>query len=238
MDVDEEAAAPPPKKAHRSSNKGSAVSNAAESSTKFVERPAPRPLARSKASAVPSLSEPSSGLRRTGGASSSAAAPRSKTQVVDLETIEIEKKLQINDSFDFDVQRTSVDGISRMYEFYTQDVEEIGKEYKRVEARDPDGFFRTVEHFSREGFALSRTGEWLLSFGETIGNLVSFYNAVLLVFIAFQYRYSIIEPLDALPTDPDDPVFFDARDPQPRWKRYTRDAFPPFDGEPHSSMAA
>ncbi|KAJ7826247.1 hypothetical protein B0H13DRAFT_1918252 [Mycena leptocephala] len=38
------------------------------------------------------------------------AAPRSKTQVVDLETIEIEEKLQINDSFDFDVRRTSRTG--------------------------------------------------------------------------------------------------------------------------------
>ncbi|KAJ7813250.1 hypothetical protein B0H13DRAFT_2382625 [Mycena leptocephala] len=227
MDVDEEVATPPPKKAHRSSNKGSAVSNAAESSSKPAEHLAPHPLARPKASAVPSLSEPLSGPHRSGGASSSAAASRSKTQVVDLETIEIEEKLQINDSFDFDVRRTSADGISRMYEFYTQDAEEIGKEYKRVEARDPDGFLRRVEYFSREGFALSRTGEWLLSFGETIGNLVSFYNAVLLVFIAFQYRYSLVEPLDALPSDPDDPVFLD-----------TRDAFPPFDGEPHASMAA
>ncbi|KAJ7910754.1 hypothetical protein B0H13DRAFT_1876472 [Mycena leptocephala] len=238
MDVDEEVAAPPPKKAHRSSNKGSAVSNAVESSSKPVERPAPRPLARPKASAVPSLSEPSSGPRRSGGAASSTAAPRSKTQIVDLETIEIEKKLQIDDSFDFEVRCTSVDGISRMYEFYTQDAEEIRKEYKRVEARDPEGFLWTVEYFSREGFALSRTGEWLLSFGERIGNLVSFYNAVLLVFIAFQYRYSIIEPLDALPSDPDDPVFLDACNPQPRWKRYTRDVFPPFDGEPHASMEA
>ncbi|KAJ7815213.1 hypothetical protein B0H13DRAFT_1924306, partial [Mycena leptocephala] len=195
MDVDEEVAAPPPKKAHRSSNKGSAVSNAAESSSKPAERPALRPLARSKASAVPPLSEPSSGPRRAGGASSSAAAPRSKTQVVDLETIKIEKKLQIDDSFNFDVRRTSTDGISRMYEFYTQDAEEIGKEYKRVEARDPEGFHRT-------------------------------------------YRYDLIEPLDPLPSDPDNPVFLDARNPQPRWKWYTHDAFPPFDGEPHSSMAA
>ncbi|KAJ7936010.1 hypothetical protein B0H13DRAFT_1853713 [Mycena leptocephala] len=227
MDVYEEVAAPPPKKAHRSSNKGSAVSNAAESASKPAE-----------SSAIPSLSEPLSGPHRSGGASSSATAPRSKTQVVDLETIEIEEKLQINDSFDFDVRRSSVEGISRMYEFYTRDAEEIGKEYKKVEARDPDGFHRTVEYFSQEGFALSRTGEWLLSFGETIGHLVSFYNAVLLVFIAFQYRYSLVKPLDALPSDPDDPVFLDARNPQPRWKRYTRDAFPPFDGKPHSSMAA
>jgi hypothetical protein len=214
------------------------VSNAAESSSKPVERPAPRPLARPKASAAPSFPEPSSDPRRTGGASSSAAAPRSGVQVVDLETVDIEKKLQINDFFDFDVRRSSVDGISQMYEFYIRDAEEIGKEYKKVEARDPDGFFRTVEYFSREGFALSRTGEWLLSSGETIGHLVSFYNAVLLVFIAFQYRYSLVEPLDALPSDPDDPVFLDAHDPQPRWKRYTRDVFPPFDSEPHASMEA
>jgi hypothetical protein len=122
-----------------------------------------------------------------------------------------------------------------MYEFYTQ---EIGKEYKRVEVRDLEGFLRTVEYFLREGFALSRTGEWLLSFGETIGNLVLFYNAVLLVFIAFQYQYSIIEPLDALPSDPDNPVFLDARNPQLRWKQYTHNVFPPFDGEPHASMDA
>jgi hypothetical protein len=141
MDVDEEVAAPPPKKAHRSVNKGSVVSNATESSSKPAERPAPCPLARSKASAVPPLSEPSSGPRCPSGAASSTAASRSKTQVVDLETIDIEEKLRIDDSFDFDVRRSSVDGISRMYEFYTQDAEEIGKEYKRVEGRDPDGFF-------------------------------------------------------------------------------------------------
>ncbi|KAJ7870842.1 hypothetical protein B0H13DRAFT_1896024 [Mycena leptocephala] len=238
MDVDEEVAAPPPKRAHRSGNKGSAVLNTAESSSKPVECPAPRPVPRPKASAVPSISEPLAGPRRPSGASSSAAAPRSKTCVVDLETIEIKENLQLDDSFDFEVHRTNVDGISRMYEFYTQDAEEIGKEYKRVEAKDPQGFLRTVEYFSRQGFALSRTGEWLHSLGETIGDLVSFYNRVLLVYVAFQYRYGIVEPLAPLPSDPEDPIFLDARDPQPRWRQYTRDAFPPFDAEPHVSMDA
>ncbi|KAJ7883999.1 hypothetical protein B0H13DRAFT_1890139 [Mycena leptocephala] len=212
--VDEEAAAPPPKKAHRSGNKGSA------------------------ASAVPSLSEPLSGPRHPSGASSSAAVSRPKTRVVDLETIEIEESLLLNDSFDFEVHCTSVDGISRMYEFYTQDAEEIRKEYKRVEARDPQGFLRMVEYFSREGFALSRTEEWLHSLRETIGDLVSFYNCVLLVYVTFQYWYSTVELLAPLPSDPEDPIFLDARDPQPRWRQYTRNTFPPFDAEPHVSMDA
>ncbi|KAJ7813374.1 hypothetical protein B0H13DRAFT_2382573 [Mycena leptocephala] len=130
MDVDEE---------------GSAVSNAAESSSKPVERP-------------PAPSCPSKGVRRPFFLRALVwpspywwrvfirCRPRSGVQVVDLETVDIEKKLQIND------------------------------------------FFR----FRRSPLQRGR------NLTDTIGHLVSFYNAVLLVFIAFQYRYSLVEPLDAL----------------------------------------
>ncbi|KAJ7830684.1 hypothetical protein B0H13DRAFT_1915840 [Mycena leptocephala] len=119
MDVDERRR--PPLKRRIVLNKGSAVSNAAESSSKPVERPAP--LARQRR--PPSLS-PSPRL--------ALAVPVARLHPLPLLGPE-----------------SSVDGISRMYEFYTRDAEEIGKEYKKVEARDPDGFFRTVEYFSREG---------------------------------------------------------------------------------------
>ncbi|KAJ7915939.1 hypothetical protein B0H13DRAFT_1871681 [Mycena leptocephala] len=144
MDVDEE---------------GSAVSNAAESSSKPVERPAPRLL-------------PVKGVCRPFSPSLLVLAVRWRVFLRCRSSVQTRSSIwrpstsretQINDSFDFDVRRSSVDGISRMYEFYTRDAEEIGKEYKKVEARDPDGFRR------------------------------------------------LVEPLDALPSDPDDPVFLDAR---------------------------
>ncbi|KAJ7873980.1 hypothetical protein B0H13DRAFT_2348788 [Mycena leptocephala] len=51
-----------------------------------------------------------------------------------------------------------------------------------------------------------------------------------------QYRYGTLEPLDPLPSNPDHPIFLNARDPQLHWRQYTRDVFPLFDGEQYISM--
>ncbi|KAJ7811191.1 hypothetical protein B0H13DRAFT_1926884 [Mycena leptocephala] len=147
-----------------------------------------------------------------------------------------QEKLQINDSFDFEVNLVCASAAERMYELHIQDAEEIGKVYKVLEAQDPRGFRQTMERFAAEGFALSCTGEWLLSFGETMGDLVAFFNAVQTTFATFQYQYGIVEPLGPLPSSPDHPIFLDAQDPQPHWCRYTRNIFPPFDGERYILM--
>ncbi|KAJ7840996.1 hypothetical protein B0H13DRAFT_1910481 [Mycena leptocephala] len=232
MDVDDEPAAPPPKKVNRSGKGVSAVSNAAESSSQVKERPLPRP----KNSSTRAPAERAPDLRRLSGGPSVGRSlapplpiPRPKTRVVDLESITIEESLQIDESFDFEISRAHPAGFKRMYTLHVQDAEEIGKTYKAVEARDPHGFRKTMEVFATEGFALSRTGEWLLSFGETMSDLIAFFNAVCLISAAVQYRYGILEPLDPLPSNPDHPIFLDARDPQPH-------VFPPFDGERYLSM--
>ncbi|KAJ7814477.1 hypothetical protein B0H13DRAFT_2381747 [Mycena leptocephala] len=239
MDVDDKPAAPPPKKVNRSGKGVSAVSNAAESSSQAKERPLPYPKNSSACAPVASVPVP----RHPGGSSSIGRTlapplpvPRPKTRVVDLESITIEENLQIDDSFDFEISHARPSEFGRMYTLHVQDAEEIGKTYKAVEARDPHGFRKTMEIFATEGFALSRTGEWLLSFGETVGDLVAFFNAVCLISAAVQYRYGILEPLDPLPSNPDHPIFLDAGDPQPRWRQYTRDVFPPFDGQRYLSM--
>ncbi|KAJ7875237.1 hypothetical protein B0H13DRAFT_1894190 [Mycena leptocephala] len=239
MDVDDEPAAPPPKKVNRSAKGVSTVSNAAESSSQARERPVPRP----KNAGARAHAERTPDPRRLSGAPSVGrplAPPppihRERTRVVDLESITIEENLQIDESFEFEISRVRSSGYERIYTFHVQDAEEIGKTYKAVEARDPHGFRKTMEIFATEGFALSHTGDWLLSFGKTVGDLVAFFNAVCLIGAAVQYRYGILEPMDPLPSDPDHPIFLDAGDPQPRWRQYTRDVFPPFDGQRYISM--
>ncbi|KAJ7849893.1 hypothetical protein B0H13DRAFT_1905998 [Mycena leptocephala] len=239
MDVDDKPAAPPPKKVNRSGKGVSAVLNTAESSSQTKEQPLPRPKnssTRAPAERAPDLHRPSGGLPIGCSIASTLPVPRPKTRVVDLESITIEENLQIDNSFDFEISHARPSEFRRMYTLHIQDAEEIGKTYKAVEARDPHGFRKTMEIFATEGFALSCTGEWLLSFGETVGNLVAFFNAICLIRAAVQYRYGTLEPLDPLPTDPDHPIFLDAQDPQPRWRQYTREVFPPFNGQQYLSM--
>ncbi|KAJ7920668.1 hypothetical protein B0H13DRAFT_1867394 [Mycena leptocephala] len=241
MDVDEEPAAPPNKKANRAGKGGSAVSNAAETPLKAKERPLPRP----KFSGARSAGERNVESRRTATSSSAAhpaaqsstsSASRPRTRTIDLDKIELEEALRIDDSFDFEINRSEPSGISRMYEFAIQDAEEIGRTYKPLEAKDPATFRKTMDYFSMPGFALSQTGEWLHSNGGSLPELVTFYNTLHIILVTVRYRYGAIDPLEPLPSDPDHQIFFDGMDPQPQWRHYTREAFPPFDGQRHLVM--
>ncbi|KAJ7880969.1 hypothetical protein B0H13DRAFT_1891546 [Mycena leptocephala] len=241
MDVDEEPAAPPNKKANRAGKGGSAVSNAAETPLKAKERPLPRP----KFSGACSTGDRNVDSRRTAvsplvgrptaqPSSSSTVHPRTRT--IDLDKIKLEEALRIDDSFDFEINRSELSGISRMYEFAIQDAEEIGRTYKPLEVKDPATFRKTMDYFSMPGFALSRTGEWLHSNGGSLPELVMFYNTLHIILVTVRYRYGAIDPMEPLPSDPNHQIFFDGRDPQPRWKHYTREVFPPFDGQRHLVM--
>ncbi|KAJ7913287.1 hypothetical protein B0H13DRAFT_1873970 [Mycena leptocephala] len=241
MDVDEEPAAPPNKKANRAGKGGSAVSNVAETPLKAKERPLPRP----KISGARSTGERNADSRRTATSStvahpaaqsSTSSATRSRTRTIDLDKIELEEALRIDDSFDFKINCSEPSGIPRMYEFAIQDAEEIGRTYKPLEAKDPATFRKTMDYFSMPGFTLSRTGEWLHSNGGSLPDLVTFYNTLHIILVTIRYRYGAINPMEPLPSDPNHQIFFDGRDPQPRWKHYTREAFPPFDGQRHLVM--
>ncbi|KAJ7875692.1 hypothetical protein B0H13DRAFT_1894016 [Mycena leptocephala] len=234
MDVDEEPAAPPNKKANRAAKGGSAVSNAVETSSKAKERPLPCPKFAGARSAGERTVDPrravvSSSVNTPAASSSSAARPRTRT--IDLDSIELEEALCIDDSFDFEIKRSKPPGISRMYEFTIQDAEDIGRTYKPLEVNDASTFRKMMEFFSMPGFALSRTGEWLHSTGGSLPNLVTFYNTLHILLVVVQYRYGSLDPLEPLPADPNHHVYFDGSDPQPRWKHYTRETFPPFNGQ-------
>ncbi|KAJ7829335.1 hypothetical protein B0H13DRAFT_2372670 [Mycena leptocephala] len=234
MDVDEEPAAPPSKKANRAGKGGSAVSNAAETSSKAKERPLPRP----KFSGVRPAGDRTADPRRPAvtssvgaSAASSSSAARSRIRVVDLESIDLEEGLRVDDSFDFEIKCSTPSGISRMHEFTVQDAEDIGRTYKPLEVNDASTFRKTMEYFSMPGFALSRTGEWLHSSGSSLPELVTFYNTIHILLVIIRYRYGPLDPLEPLPSDLNHHIYFDGRDPQPRWRQYTREAFPPFDGQ-------
>jgi hypothetical protein len=240
MDVDEEPAALPSKKVNHSGKGVFAVSNVAESSSQIQEHPLPCPKALSARAPAEHASDPHC-LSRSSSVGRPLmqpppSAPCPKTRVVDFESVENEENLQIDNSFDFEINHAHCPEVKCTYKLHIKDTEEIRKAYKAVEARDPHRFCKTMETFTQEGFALSRTREWLLLFGEGMSDLFTFFNAIHLIFAAFQYHYRTLKLLDPLPSNPNHPIFFDARDPQPHWKWYTHNAFPPFNGERHISM--
>ncbi|KAJ7882867.1 hypothetical protein B0H13DRAFT_2344473 [Mycena leptocephala] len=239
MDVDEEPATPPSKKANHAAKGGSTVCNTAETSLKAKECPLPRPKFSGAHSAGDRTVDPCRAVVPSSvstPAASSSSAARSRISTIDLDSIELEEGLHIDDSFDFEIKCSKLSDIPRMYKFTVQDAEDIKRTYKPLEVNDASTFCKTIKFFSKPGFALSRTGEWLHSAGGSLPDLVTFYNTLHRILVVIRYHYGSLDPLEPLPLDLNHQVYFDGRDPQLQWKQYTRDQFPPFDGQRYLVM--
>ncbi|KAJ7838316.1 hypothetical protein B0H13DRAFT_2367581 [Mycena leptocephala] len=185
MDVDEEPAAPPNKKANRAGKGGSAVSNAAETPLKAKERPLPRPKfsgARSAGDATWILdARPSRRRLANPAAQSSLPPPSSPTRTIDLDKIELEEALRIDDSFDFEINRSS-----RRHIPHAKDAPRSAKRWIFLDAG-----FRPLADWGVASF------EWRVA-----SRLVTFYNTLHIILVTVRYRYGAIDPLEPLPSDP------------------------------------